>query len=174
MAKKRGAPRKYKTARSLEKAVENYWKSISYEMPAIISTPTGEVDEKGNVKYVTKMLTVDEEGCIRLDGIGKPKTVVEYLEEPSVAGLCLHLGIVKDTWESYAKTDDLGPVCERFKLRHENYLAGKLDGNKVKNVQGVMFNLKNNFGWADKVETKNNNDTTVHFKLADELGEISE
>ena len=174
MAKKKpGAPRKYKTAKALEKAVETYWKSISYQMPAIISTPTGEVDEKGCVKYATRMLTVDEEGRIRLDGIGAPKTVTEYLEEPSVAGLCLHLGISKDTWAEYAKLEDLGPVCERFKMRHENYLAGKLDGNKAKSVQGVIFNLKNNFGWADKTEVESKNDTTVRYELAPELEGIS-
>lgn len=170
---KRGAPRKYKTAKALEKAVETYWKSISYEVPAIISTPTGEVDENGRIKYATKMLVVDEEGRIRMDGIGKPKTVVEYLEEPSVAGLCLHLGISKDTWAEYAKSGDLGPVCERFKMRHENYLAGKLDGNKAKSVQGVIFNLKNNFGWVDKAEVESKNDTTVRYELAPELEGIS-
>lgn len=150
--KKVGAPRKYKTAAQLEKAVQAYWKSISYEQPAIISTPTGEVDENGHVKYVTKMLTEDEDGHIRLDGIGRPKTITQYLEEPSVAGLCLHLDISKDTWAEYAKRADLGLVCARFKMRHESYLAGQLNGNKVKSVQGVMFNLKNNFGWKDKVE----------------------
>lgn len=172
--KRPGAPRKYKTARALETAVGRYWASISYQKPVIISTPTGEVDEHGNVKHVTKMLTEDEDGRLRVDGLGKPKTMVEYIEEPSVAGLCLYLGIVKDTWAEYAKSEDLGPVCARFKLRVENYLLSKLDGNKVKTVQGIIFNLKNNYGYQEKCEVENKGDMAVKIELEGDISVLAE
>lgn len=175
MGKKRaGAPRKFKTARALEKAVEEYWASISYQKPVIISTPTGEVDEHGNVKYVTKMLTEDEDGRIRVDGIGRPKTMVEYLEEPSVAGLCLRLGIVKDTWAEYSRSENLGPVCARFKLRTESYLLSKLDGNRVRTVQGIIFNLKNNYGYQEKSEVENKGGVSMKIELEGAVEELAE
>lgn len=176
MAQKKqpGAPRKYKSARTLEKAVQNYWKSISFEKPVIISTPTGEVDERGNVKFVTKMLTMGEDGRVRVDGLGKPRTVVEYIEEPSAAGLCLFLGISKDTWARYAESEDLGPICAKFKLRMESHLLSKLDGNSVKNVQGVIFNLKNNYGYQDRCEVENKGDVAMKIEFEGDVGVIAE
>lgn len=175
MAKKRaGAERKYKTARELEGAVKNYWRSISYEKPLIISTPTGEVDERGNVKFVTKMLTEDEQGNIRVDGLGRPKTTVEYIAEPSAAALCLHLGISRETWAQYAKDEKLGPVCARFKLKMESYLLGKLDGNSVKNVQGVIFNLKNNYGYQDRCAVESKGDVSMKIEFEGEVSEMAE
>lgn len=166
MAKKRpGAPRKYKNAKQLEMAVEKYWKSISYEQPAIISTPTGEVDENGCVKYRTLMLTEDEDGRIRLDGLGKPKTVTKYLQPPSVLGLCLHIGIVKSTWEEYAKTEDLGPVCARFKMRSEQYKLSRLDDPSVKTVQGIMFDLENNYGYKRNGKVEGTSDATLKIEM---------
>lgn len=148
----RGRKKKYDTGKQLQAGVDAYWNSISYQKPAVVSMPTGEVDENGRIKYATKMLTMNEDGSINWDGTGKPKTVTEFLEPPSVAGLCVFLGISKDTWAAYAKDEKLGTVCARFKLRMESYLVARLEGEKGKSVQGVMFNLKNNFGWKDKVD----------------------
>ena len=145
-------PKKYSTAAALEKAVERYWGSISYERPVVVSVPTGEVSESGEVKYKARMLLVDEDGIVSQDGIGKPMTERIFLREPSVSGLCVFLGISRDTWASYKADERLQHVCEAFLLRLEDHLVDKLDGNKVKTVQGVVFNLKNNFGWRDRLD----------------------
>ena len=148
----KGRPRKYKTAAALRKAVDAYWNSISYQEPAMVRTPTGHVDENGRPEYVMKMLTMNEDGSVSMDGTGKPKTVTRFLEPPSAANLCLFLGVSRDTWAGYAKDKAMGPVCEEFRMRHEAYLVGRLEGEKGKSVQGVIFNLKNNFGWKDKCD----------------------
>lgn len=146
---KPGRKKTYGSAKALRDGIESYWRSISYERQAVVMVPTDDIDERGNVRHVAVALTVDEQGNIRMDGWGKPKTSVCYLKEPSVAGLCLHLGISKQTWSTYKSDPTLGKECERFLLRLEEYVAGKLDGNSVKNVQGAIFNLKNNFGWRE-------------------------
>lgn len=169
---KPGRPKKYGTAKALTQAVDAYWNSISYEEPAVISTPTGEVGENGQVKYATKMLTMNEDGSVNWDGTGKPKTVTKYLEPPSLPGLCLFLGISKTTWAEYAKDEKLAPVCERFKLRLEQYLEGRLNSEKGKNVQGIMFNLKNNFGWSEKDHVEHSGG--VQIEMAPDVGDLAE
>lgn len=142
-----GRPRAYKTARELDKAVEAYFHSISYRRPVIVDTPTGYVDEHGHAEVKRVMLRKGP------DGTGAPVTVTEWLEAPSLAGLCLYLGISKETWSNYGKDEKLGPVTERAKLKLEEYWQGRLDG---KGAHGAQFVLKNNFGWGgvwtDKVE----------------------
>lgn len=137
-----GRERKYTTAARLARAVEGYWNSISYERPVVVSVPTGAVDMAGDVRYASKILPITER---------------EFFREPSVGGLCLHLGISKQTWSSYQHSEELGRVCEEFMLRLEDHLVNKLDGNKTKTVQGVVFNLKNNFGWKDKTDVVQTN-----------------
>lgn len=139
-----GRPRKYQSAKALKKAVDAYWDSISYKIPAVVSTPTGEVDEKGNVKYVTRMLT-EQTG-----GLGAPKTVVKYLEPPSVAALCLYLGISRSTWSAYRADEELGQVVVYWDARYEAYLVDRLETGK--HIAGVIFNLEHNFGWKHRQE----------------------
>lgn len=134
-----GRRKKYQTAAALKKAVDAYFASISYQVPAVVSTPTGEVDEHGGVKWKTKLLT---EGP---DGTGRPKTVVKYLKPPGLAGLCLYLGISRETWSKYSQDESLGRVAADAKLRVEDYWAGQLEG---KSAQGAKFALGSNFGWS--------------------------
>lgn len=168
-----GRSKAYKTAASLRKGIDSYWGSISYKKPVVVSTPTGEVDEEGRIKYKTRMLLLDENGVVSETGTGRPMTEREFLKEPSVAGLCLHLGISKQTWNAYKDDKTLGRECERFLLRLEDHLAGKLDGNKAKSVQGIMFNLKNNFGWADRSEVEHSGGANIRVEMDGETGDMS-
>jgi len=142
-----GRPRTYKTVKGLEEAVEEYFRSISYQKPVIVDTPTGNVDKHGHAEVKRTMLRKGP------DGTGETVTVTEWLEAPSLAGLCLFLGISKETWSNYSKDEKLGHVTERAKLKLEEYWQGRLDG---KGAHGAQFVLKNNFGWSgvwtDKVE----------------------
>lgn len=138
-----GRPKKYGSGKVLEAAVEAYFDSISYRVPVVVTTATGEVDEEGNAKVVTKML---REGA---DGVGAPVTQRKYLEPPSVAALCLYLGISRDTWAEYGRSAAMAAAVERTRARLEAYLVAQLEG---RHVQGVIFNLKNNYGWKDKQE----------------------
>ena len=75
---------------------------------------------------------------------GEKKQTTVYLKPPSLAGLCLALGISRETWAQYGKDEALGPVVELARMRVEEYWTGKLAG---KSANGARFALTANFGW---------------------------
>lgn len=138
----RGRPRKYQTPEELERAVDAYFAAISYQEPAVVATPTGEVDEKGRVQWKTRML---REPGAEPGQVGRPVTVTKWLKPPGVAGLCLALGISRDTWWRYAKRPGYRDVAERARLRMEEYWTGRLE---TRAARGAAFALVNAFGWS--------------------------
>lgn len=139
-----GRKPKYATAKALEQAVDAYFASISYQEPAVVATPTGEVDEQGRIKYKTMMLTRGH-GDLSSPKRGEPVTVTKWLRPPSMAGLCLHLGISKETWSNYAGQEKLRAVVERTRARMEDYWTERLDG---KGANGARFALSSCYGWS--------------------------
>lgn len=80
--------------------------------------------------------------------------IVTSINPPTVAGLSFHLGFSdRHTLTEYAKYPEFSATVKRAKLQIEMFLEKRLlwDGPVV----GPIFNLKNNFGWKDKVETEN-------------------
>ena len=71
----------------------------------------------------------------------KPKTMT---------GLALHLGITRKTLTEFSRTDRLGDVIEKAKLRCENELEERLISGMP--ATGIIFALKNNYGWHDKLD----------------------
>lgn len=133
----RGRPKKF-TAEQLSQSVERYFRSISF-----LLTLTNKLGE--NI----------------LDCDGNPIVIREYVIPPTISGMCLRLGIDRRTWQNYAdplqnggtpeKPSALSKVCDDVKLRIEAYLNEELL-KREKSVQGIIFNLSNNFGWAEKHE----------------------
>lgn len=71
----------------------------------------------------------------------------------TLSGLCVFLGINKDTLTGYSKLDEYSVSIKAAKLRCENYCEeGLLTG--IINPVGGIFNLKNNHGWVDRTEIK--------------------
>lgn len=137
-------PKKYSTAAALRKAVNSYFSSISYRRKVIIARkellPNPQTGE----------IVVQEVPEELLDGDGKNVMETVWLEEPSKAGICLYLGISRDTWAEYAKQEELKPVTDYVDgvmLKHLSELL-----NTKNSVQGIIFNLKANYGWTDRVE----------------------
>ena len=127
-----GRPKKY-TKKRLEAAVEGYFASISRTVQAR--------DEAKQPLYN--------------DG-GEPIRVVEYIKPPTVGGLCLYLGIDRSTWQNYADRKlhpELAEVTAYAKMRMEAYLEEQLL-TRERNVQGLIFNLQNNYGWREKREVE--------------------
>lgn len=124
-----GRPKKY-TRKSLEKAVKEYFNSISFTQKA--------VDQFG------------EEIC---NDAGEPITYRAFIRPPSISALCLYLGIEKRTWANYAEDPDMAPVVEHTKAQVEAYLEEQLT-IREKGVQGIIFNLQNNYGWKNKQEVE--------------------
>jgi len=83
------------------------------------------------------------------------KKIDEYFEslgdgKPTVAGLCWHLGFEdRDALADYGKKEEFSRTVKKARLRIEGFLEEHLYGGQV---GGVIFNLKNNFGWRDKHE----------------------
>lgn len=147
-----GRPKKY-TKKGLREAIERYFRSISRTIPAR--------DDTG--------------GIIRNDD-GEEIKVVQFVVPPSVTGMCLYLGIDRSTWQNYADAvlhPELAGICQGARTRIEAYLEQELL-TREKGVQGIIFNLQNNYGWKQKQEVELGKDTresmkhvaTYHEKLA--------
>lgn len=152
-----GRNRRYKTASALGRAVDAYFAAISYEAPAVVSTPTGEVDEKGRIKWTTVMLRKKTADA----GVGgEPIVLIKWLRPPSMAGLMLHLGISKETWSNYGQTDGYKEVVERARARMEDYWITRLDG---KGAQGAKFALSSCYGWREGGDNTAENEGSVQI-----------
>lgn len=74
-------------------------------------------------------------------------------EPYTITGLCIALDICRDTLCEYAKKEEFSDTIKKAKLRVENYLEKHLITDN--GTTGIIFNLKNNFGWKDKQENIN-------------------
>lgn len=71
----------------------------------------------------------------------------KFKRAPSVAGLCLYLGISRSTWYAYADDADLEPVVEGARLTVEDFWVNQLAG---KFANGAKFALGCGFGWNER------------------------
>lgn len=142
-----GRPKKYKSAKALADAIENYFESISRTVTLKERIETGRFTEKGQPIY---------ESIDIVNDAGAPIRVKEYLVPPSAGALCLFLGLTRKTWADYCdgeKNPQFLNSTTRARARMESYLEQELI-SRPKSVQGVIFNLQNNYGWKDKKEVE--------------------
>ena len=140
MAKKAaGRPRKY-TSGQFREACKRYFTKITTLVPMVGPDGDNLRDIAGNV-VIRKA----------------------YAIPPTISGLCLELHIDRKTWLNYsdpeknrtAKEEAEGrpsaysEVCDNVKLRIEAYLEEQLL-IREKSLQGIIFNLQNNYGWSEK------------------------
>lgn len=119
-----GRRKKY-TPAQLEREIDKYFKSISYKRPLslIIGKETRNQD-------------------------GEEIIVTLYATPPTISGLCLALGINRDTWAEYCKREGYTEICADARLVVECYLSEQLV-TRERNVEGIKFTLANNFGWSN-------------------------
>jgi len=123
-----GRPLKFKDKKELQKKVDEYFDVYCWEETVI--------PEKFNKKgEVTR-----EEETIR-------KQVKPY----TITGLAVYLDTSRETLMNYEKSEEFFDTIKKAKEKIHNYTEEKLFSN---NVAGVIFNLKNNWGWKDKIETE--------------------
>ena len=130
--KKPGRPKKY-TKKSLETAVERYFDSITFVQTAR-----------------------DQSGKEIRNRHGEKIMVECYAAPPSKMGLCLFLGIDRGTWLNYSDHEqhpELKKITEYVNMRIEAYLESELV-RREKGVDGIKFNLSNNYGWSAKKEVE--------------------
>ena len=139
--RRRGAPRKIKSAAQLERLALRYLDSISYEEPATVLRPTGELDRYGHPVM---------EAREQVNALGQVPMVRRWLRLPSIEELCAEvLHVAPSTWSRWASTEDLGPTCEKIKNLISIPWRQALEGQ---HVAGVIFNLERNFGMTAKQE----------------------
>ena len=74
-------------------------------------------------------------------------------EKPyTVSGLALSLGVDRSTLIRYNEKSSYATLIKNAKLKIENQLEESL--YRLGNNSGVIFNLKNNYGWKDTVEVE--------------------
>ena len=75
-------------------------------------------------------------------------------KEPyTITGLALALDLDRKSINNYAKDSEFFPTIKKAKLKVENYLEKRLINDT--SATGIIFNLKNNYGWKDKQENVN-------------------
>lgn len=151
-----GRPKKY-TDKTFEEAVEQYFKSIS------------------GMRQARNGL-----GQPILNDEGEPIMVRVYAVPPTISGLCLFLGIDRSTWQNYGDTENepkkaKAVMAARAKI--EAYLEEQLL-TREKSVQGIIFNLQNNYGWKNKTEVEIGAETRKsaieHMSLSEKMTQIRE
>lgn len=69
----------------------------------------------------------------------------------TVTGLALHLNTNRQTLINYESRDEFFDTITRAKNKIENFVEESLWTPKI--ATGIIFNLKNNYEWRDKIET---------------------
>lgn len=145
-----GRPKKYKSARALERGIERYFDSISYEEPVFVrGEPMTKWDEKqqANVPLLDDYghKIYEEKPLLLKDGTRASRTI--WIATPSIEAMCLYLGISTTTWASYEKNEEFLGATSRARGRILAYLQERLDSGKGTN--GAKFRLSCMHGWSE-------------------------
>ena len=111
-------------------------------------------------KSVEELEKAIEQYFVECDERQKPYTV---------SGLAYALGTNRQTLINYENKDDFVDTIKSAKAKIERFNEEMLY-NKDVSTTGVIFNLKNNYGWKDKqeIEADINNDISIKVKLVDD------
>ena len=141
-----GRETKYRTGKALQVQVDRYFKSISRTITVTEQVPTGELDEKGHKLYEAQPVMND---------LGEMMTRTEYILPPTVSGLCIFLGIHRSTWNRYCDPELHPEFCDTT-TRARGYMRAYLEEQLLtrKDVRGIIFDLQNNYGYAEKREVE--------------------
>lgn len=82
-------------------------------------------------------------------------------EPYTITGLCIALDICRDTLSEYMKKEEFSDTIKKAKLKVENYLEKHLITDS--STTGIIFNLKNNFGWSDKQQVEHSGNINNPF-----------
>ncbi len=149
---KRGRPPKYGTPEEMQRLIDLYFLACKTHQ-------TGDIEPLGDLP---------EEDLLIINEIDDTF--------PTITGLALALDMTRKGLIDYENKDnpEFGNTIKRAKARVESFIEQRLYGP---NATGSIFNLKNNFGWQEKTEVKNEhtganggpieNTFTVVFKKPD-------
>ena len=152
---KGGKPLLFDTPEKLEKALNDYFDSITITELKYQLVKVGE-DEEGKPIYGQEPI---------LNNKGTQVTRTRYYENPSILAMCRHIGTTRETIREYEMREGYVDTIKKAKARVEEYLENEL--YRKEQVTGVIFNLKNNFGWKDKqeIETSGEQNIKINFGI---------
>lgn len=90
----------------------------------------------------------------------------------TITGLALALGTNRQTLLNYEERAEYFDAIKKAKLRVENYVEESLWTPKI--TSGVIFNLKNNFGWVDKQNVEHSGETTQNVNTNMDLSHLTD
>ncbi len=79
---------------------------------------------------------------------------VPHPEPYTVSGLCLTLGVDRDTLLNYSKESRFFGTVKEAKIKVANDVERRM--LETQNQSGAIFSLKNNFGWKDNIDLTTN------------------
>ena len=133
-----GQPRKYKTVEEMKSRIQYYFDSITRDTLKVIKKNIGTEDEP---EYIEEPY---------LNNAGEQVIYTEFIKQPSVIGMCLFLGIHRDTLCEYEKREDYTDTIREAK---QIIVSQKLEMLPLmKNPRGLMFDLSANYGMHEKVK----------------------
>lgn len=89
-------------------------------------------------------------------------------KEPyTVTGLALALELDRKALINYGENEEFSNTLKKAKLKVENWLEKNLITGQG-NATGIIFNLKNNYGYKDKQEIDANVNTEIKVTLTDD------
>lgn len=119
----------------------------------------GEIGNKNALKYKSKKKLEE--------GIQAYFDLCDEQKKPyTITGLANSLGIDRDTLRNYAKQGPYSALIKNAKQKVEEMLEESL--YRLGNNSGVIFNLKNNYGWKDEQKVEVTNETpTLKINVVD-------
>ena len=87
----------------------------------------------------------------------------------TVSGLAYALGTTRRTLLDYQEKEEFSHTIKKAKTKIELFNEEMLYSKDV-STTGVIFNLKNNYGWKDKqeIEADVKSDVTINIELTDD------
>lgn len=143
--KRMGRPKKFETVEELEEQIEKYFASCFTR--AVREQRTWvDGDEEGAPGHF------DYSWVPATDGAGNP--LFEMIKQPTITGLAVALDTTRETlldYENKPENAHFSDAIKRAKQIIHEYAEQYLFAGK--NQTGAIFNLKNNWGWIDRIET---------------------
>lgn len=135
----------------LAEAVDKYFNSIRVVRPLILAEIDYQEQPDGSFSVELDAFGHPKKKFVRpVAADGTPATEELWIKKPSMAGLCLFLGIHRSTWAEYGKKKAYADTVERARGRVEDYLAGKV--LEKSSAAGAKFSLQHNCGWKERQE----------------------
>jgi hypothetical protein len=110
----------------------------------------------------------------RQESVVTKEGVVVQVPNPrpyTISGLAYFLGTNRQTLINYEERDEYSDVIRAAKAKIEAFVEESLWTPKI--ATGVMFNLKNNFGWEDKTSVQTTGETTHNINHNVDLDDLS-